>query len=430
MIRLFFSLYLILLGFILAYQFSEESVEGAWMLDSFMYDRMFDHAGTFHLLDKMHQQMNSAEFEEAIASYPEQSLVPLELLKHADLHSPVSDVKMGDIYIEAERPDILYYRFIDSDLIVKVGPLADYEPLASARGIYDKVLFAVLALSVSIWIFMLHQKLKRLDTAATRLGAGDFGARVSELGKHRVGQLNHSFNMMAERLDRLISGHKSLTNAVAHELRTPVSRIRFQLDMLYEETDEAQRNEYMYGMSDNINELTDLVDELLTYARFDREAPAIEMQQHSLHRSLLNVVEAAHFDGDVQLKYDDSWSQAYSNAEFLPFEPKHLERAVSNLVSNAQKYSDSQVQISVLKTGSDCTILVDDDGPGIPEEDRIHIFEPFRRLDNSRTRTTGGYGLGLAIVKQIADWHGGSIRIETSSLGGARFALNWPTNMM
>jgi signal transduction histidine kinase len=274
---------------------------------------------------------------------------------------------------------------------------------------------------------MLHRKLKRLDGAATRLGAGDFGARVSELGKHRIGQLNHSFNLMAERLERLILGHKSLTNAVAHELRTPVSRIRFQLDMLYEESDDDQRNEYMYGMSDNINEMTDLVDELLTYARFDREAPAIDLQLHSLHQSLVNVVAAAEIDSNVHVHYDAVWMQANPDQQFLPFEPKYLERAIGNLLSNAQKYSRSQVQISIHRTNHDCTIIVDDDGPGIPEEDWIEIFEPFRRLDNSRTRSTGGYGLGLAIVKQIAEWHSGSIRIEHSPPGGARFALIWPT---
>ena len=430
MIRLFLSLYLILLGFILAYQFSEDSVESIWMLDSYMFDRMFDHVGTFHLLEEMHQEMDAAEFEEAIASYPAESLVPLAVIDFADLHPPVSDIRRGDYYIQAEQPNILYYRFIDSDRVVQVGPLADYEPLTNARGIYDKVLFAVLALSVSLWILMLHRKLKRLDSAATRLGTGDFSARVSELGKHRVGQLNHSFNLMAERLERLISGHKSLTNAVAHELRTPVSRIRFQLDMLYEETDDDQRNEYMYGMSDNINELTDLVDELLTYARFDREAPAIDMQFHSLHQSLINVVAAAEIDSNVRVHYDDLWMQVDPEQQLLPFEPKHLERAIGNLLSNAQKYSRSQVQISVQRTEHDCTIIVDDDGPGIPEEDRIEIFEPFRRLDNSRTRSTGGYGLGLAIVKQIAEWHGGSVRIENSSLGGARFSLVWPISVL
>ena len=232
---------------------------------------------------------------------------------------------------------------------------------------------------------------------------------------------------MAERLERLVSGHKSLTNAVAHELRTPVSRIRFQLDMLYEEVDDDQRNEYMFGMSDNINELTDLVDELLTYARFDREAPAIEMQPHSLHRSLLNIVEATDLDSDAEVRYDDSWIQENPKVQFLPFEPKHLERAIGNLLNNAQKYCHSKVQMSVHLAGNECSIFVEDDGPGISEEDREQIFEPFRRLDNSRTRATGGYGLGLAIVKQIAEWHGGSIRIQNSSLGGARFVLAWPT---
>lgn len=429
MIRLFFSFYVILLGSILAHQYFGATAEDSLIREWLVHDKTNDFVGEMYLLDVLQQMVGDEELKNIVADYPAPSNIPVELLRFDQVNIPEQDLaslKEGETYVENPSAAVLYAKLSKSDLVVRMGPLGTYEPLDTIRNRYQQAIFIVLAVSVFLWMFVLQSKLKRIEFGATKLGEGDFSARVSEKGKHRVGRLNHSFNRMAERLERLILGHKSLTNAVAHELRTPVSRIRFQLDMLYEETDAGQRDEYMYGMSDNINELTDLVDELLTYARFDREAPAIDMHPHSLHQSLINVVAAAEIDSSIHVNYDDRWVQADPEQQFLPFEPKYLERAVGNILSNAQKYSRSKVQISVRRTADECTVVIDDDGPGIPEEDRVEIFEPFRRLDNSRTRSTGGHGLGLAIVKQIAEWHSGSVRIEQSPLGGARFSLVWP----
>ncbi len=430
MIRLFFSFYLILLAFVFAYQFFGVAARDLLAREWLFYDNTNDFVGELYLVDVLHQTLTEDELKKVVAGYPTQSNIPLQLLEFDQLDIPqqhLEGLAQGEIYVDDPIETVLYSRLSNSDLVARLGPLGTYAPLASINNQFQQAIFIVLAVSVFVWMLTLRRKLKRLEYSATRLGAGEFTARVSELGKHRVGQLNNSFNLMAERLERLISGHKSLTNAVAHELRTPISRIRFQLDMLHEEVDNDQRNEYMFGMSDNINELSDLVDELLTYARFDREAPAIEMQSHSLHRSLLNIVGATDLDREAEVRYDDSWIQENSKVQFLPFEPKHLERAIGNLLNNAQKYCQTKVQISVHLADNECSIFIEDDGPGIPEEDREQIFEPFTRLDNSRTRATGGYGLGLAIVKQIAEWHGGSIAIQNSSLGGARFVLTWPT---
>ena len=127
------------------------------------------------------------------------------------------------------------------------------------------------------------------------------------------------------------------------------------------------------------------------------------------------------------MEYDQQWLQQAEDP-MLPFEPRHLERAISNLVSNAQKYADSWVGIRVELTPGECNIVVEDDGPGIHPADREKVWEPFARLDNSRTRATGGYGLGLSIVKQIAHRHGGFVSIGTSSKGGAAFTFSWPIN--
>ena len=429
MIRLFASFYLILLTFVLAHQFFGVAARNTFMRDWNMYDNTNDFIGELYLLEQLHQKMTVKQFARLVAEYPEESNIPLEVIGFEQLDVPEPELQRltkGEIYITDPEETVLYYRLVDTTKVIKLGPLGTYEPLAQINNRYQQAIFPVLALSVFLWMLVLQRKLRRLEHAANRLGEGDFTVRVSERGGHRIGGLNHSFNQMAARLERLVQGHKSLTNAVAHELRTPVSRIRFQLDMLYEEKDNKQRIEYMFGISDDITELTDLVDELLTYARFDREVPDMHMRPHSLHESLLSIVNSKGTDSSVTVIYDDSWMQEDPELQFVSFEPRHLERAIANLVKNGQKYASTEVRVSVSRTTHECRIIVDDDGPGIPEASRSEIFEPFKRLDTSRTRATGGYGLGLAIVKQIAEWHGGDVIVESSEKSGARFVFSWP----
>jgi len=428
-IRLFISFYLILAVCYVGFQLVGEAVEEGYFQEWVNYDKENDYIGLFHILDELHGRLGISQLHEIVDSFPDISNIPIETHKISELkidEKGLELLRQGEIYVQDNDSDILYYRLKRSDLVVRVGPMQTYERLEELSNWYNQMFFLVLGVSALLWILNLQLKFNRLNKAAVQFGEGNFSVRVSEKGRHKIGKLNHSFNTMADRIDTLIKGHKSLTSAVAHELRTPVARMRFQLDMMHQEKDEKQRTDYIYGMSDDLNELGELVDELLTYARFDREAPAINMQAHSLHKSLLSVISARHLYSDTTIFYDDSWFMADPALEDVPFEPKHLERAIGNLVSNAQKYTQSKVQIQVQRNRTSCTIYVDDDGPGIPESDRDSIFEPFRRLDDSRTRSTGGYGLGLAIVKQIAQWHDGEVRISQAPIGGARFIFTWP----
>ena len=431
MIRLFISFYLILAACFVGFQLVGNALEKGYFKDLVNYDKANDYIGAFYFLNELHKNLDEPSFKKVVENFPKTSNIPIEIAELSNFSLPdeeLSLLKKGDIYVEDSDMDILFYQLEGADLVVRIGPMQTYERLEEVSNWFNQVFFLVLGVSAFVWILSLQFKLKRLDNAASQFGEGDLNVRVSEKGRHKVGRLNHSFNVMADRIEKLIKGHKSLTNAVAHEIRTPVSRIRFQLDMMYEERGESQRKEYMYGMSDDLNELSDLVDELLTYARFDRQALVINMAGHSLHQSILNVINARHFQSDLRLLYDESWCAGEQSEHNLPFEPKYLERAIGNLVSNAKKYACSKIQIHVHNQFGRCAIYVDDDGPGIPENQRQDIFQPFNRLDNSRTRATGGYGLGLAIVKQIALLHGGEVSVETAPLGGARFVFSWPTN--
>jgi signal transduction histidine kinase len=116
----------------------------------------------------------------------------------------------------------------------------------------------------------------------------------------------------------------------------------------------------------------------------------------------------------------------HAPAQTVPMDPERMALAASNLLVNASRYAKRDIAIEVVETPAGYELAVEDDGPGIPVSDRDKVFKAFTRLDDSRSRGTGGYGLGLAIVARIAALHGGAARVETSRLGGARFAIAWP----
>ena len=430
MTRLFFSLYLVIFLSLAAYQAFGLAAQSLWMKDLLIYDNTNDFAGEMYLVEHLHRSLSATEFQSVVDGYPEHSNVPLSLAKYEEMpealqllaSTPLDALQVNDPLGDAT----LHYKLPNSNLVASLGPLGTYDQILKIKDYYQISIFFVPAIAVLIWMLFLQRKLKGLESVAKRLGSGDLSVRVSEKGKDRVGDLNRSFNQMAVHLERLISSHKNLTNAVAHELRTPVARMRFQLDMMHEEHDLKERQEYEYGISKNINLLSDLVDELLTYARFDRLGFKIDLQAHSLHESLQRVMTTTHAEDKTTLLYSENWIEQNPTHQSMHFEPKHLERAICNLVTNAQKYGKSKVHLHVECSHTECKIYVDDDGPGIPVQSRDDIFDAFKRLDDSRTRSTGGYGLGLAIVRQVARLHGGDVAVESSPLGGARFVFSWP----
>lgn len=421
MTRLFISFYVVLFGLISAYSFITNMSVDKWLSEMIVIDKSNDYVGMFYMMEGLHKSLDKESFDSVIENFPLQSNTPIKMFNINNIDFSPELFNSDSIYVADEYNDLLYYQFNHSDLVIRIGPMKTYEPLTEYSSWFENGYYPFLALGIFVWVFLFHSKLKRLERASTEFGKGNLLVRVSQKGRHRVGNLNHSFNLMASQIEQLVQGHKNLTNAVAHELRTPMARIRFQLDMLYNEQDNNQRQEYMFGISDDLNELSDLVDELLTFAKFERE-PIPKLHANSLNTSINNAIRSRHFDSNIKINYQ----QQTDKFDFVVFEPKNLERAIGNLLSNAQKYTLDTVNIIIKHEKKLITIYVDDNGPGIPNESRVNIFQPFKRLDDSRTRETGGYGLGLAIVKQIAVRHRGELSIETSPIGGARFKFSWP----
>ncbi|OTG77335.1 two-component sensor histidine kinase [Acinetobacter sp. ANC 5054] len=308
-------------------------------------------------------------------------------------------------------------------LVMGPVPLFNWMPFQLAAGITLLSLF-VLSLGVYGLLVPMQRKLRAVNYALNKMKGGDLSVRLPVESTDEFGTLASSYNSMSDHIERLIEAQRELMRAVSHELRTPVARIRFGVEMMADEDDYDYRQQQVEQIDKDIEALNTLIDEIMTYAKLEQGMPSLEFEDVSLFDVLDQVViETEALKTGKILELD-----APPVSVIVETERRYLHRVVQNLVGNAVRYCDDKVLLSggVDEEGM-AYICVEDDGPGIPEEDRKRIFDAFARLDDSRTRASGGYGLGLSIVSRIAYWFGGSISIDESpELGGARFTMTWP----
>ncbi|WP_404368771.1 ATP-binding protein [Marinobacter sp.] len=284
----------------------------------------------------------------------------------------------------------------------------------------------LLALALLLLLRGVDHNLRAVESVALRIARGEMDARVEASDRTVATRLAAAFNSMADHIQRLVGVQREMIHAVSHELRTPVARIRFGVQMIEDCEDPQALQKQLDGIDGDIQELDELIDEILTYARLEQGGPVFSLQEQSVTDIVRQVVEEQRMihtgvtiDADIP-EQSERWSQS-------DVEPRYLHRAIQNLVGNAARYAAGQVRVHCQFDEQTCRLDVEDDGPGIPEEDWEKVFTAFARLDDSRTRTSGGYGLGLSIVRRILYWHGGQAFVNRSDkLGGARFSLVWP----
>jgi two-component system sensor histidine kinase RstB len=314
------------------------------------------------------------------------------------------------------------------DRLLRVADLPNFDPWALS--VLTAIVFtglAIIAVALYFSLEGLDRRLRKLETVATRIARGELDARVDDNRFDAVGKLAQVFNRMADHIQRLVAVQREMIHAVSHELRTPVARIRFGVQMIEDCTDEAMRQKQINGIDSDIQELNELIDEILTYARLEQGGPVLDFQEANLLDIARQVVsEQKILKPEIQVEAQIlGESEKWGTSQV---EPRYIHRSLQNLVGNAIRYASQKVVVKCNFGEETCRIDVEDDGPGIPESDWEKVFTPFARLDDSRTRSSGGYGLGLSIVRRILYWHGGQAFVTRSSMGGAKFSLVWPRN--
>lgn len=311
-----------------------------------------------------------------------------------------------------------------NDMAILMGPvpLFNWFPL---NLIISMVLISMFLISLGVYalIFPLERKLQLIQVGVDEVSKGNLDIQVQVIGQDEIARLSATFNAMTEHIKRLIESQRELTRAVSHELRTPVARIRFAVDMLADTDDEESRFTQRDYIDEDIESLNGLIDEMLTYAKLEEGSPKLDLEPVNL-KELIEQIERETNALGKPIKIIAKSPNAKMTAVA---DRRYLHRVIQNLAGNALRYAETTIVISAGIKKGNAFVSVEDDGQGISEADREKVFIPFSRLDDSRTRASGGYGLGLSIVSRIAFWFNGSMKVDESpELGGARFVMTWP----
>lgn len=252
-----------------------------------------------------------------------------------------------------------------------------------------------------IVVRLIGRPLRALSDAADRVGGAGPPITVPETGPWEVRHAAQAFNRMQARIDKLIHDRTQALAAVSHDLRTPIARLRLRAGFM--DDAELQRQ-----VDADLEEMDAMIGATLAYLRGEEE------QEQPRMTDLAAILETLCDDAT-----DAGGTATYAGPgqARLMCRPLAIKRAFANLIDNALKYGDV-ARVYLTDDAASVTVRIEDDGPGIPEADLYTVFEPFRRLDPSRNRTTGGSGLGLTIARQVIERHGGTITLRNGPEGG------------
>jgi len=284
------------------------------------------------------------------------------------------------------------------------------------------VFYAGILLCVFVWLYPLIKRLRLLRSTAKTFGEGDFSERIHISSTSYIVDIENEFNRMAEKIETLVEDNKLLSNAVSHDLRTPLARLRFGIEALSETNKPETKEKYIQHLSQDIKEMENLVSVLLDYARLDQKMINVERLPVNLNRLIEGCVRNLTSSDSSEVSIDVSGLSKIQT--IVEGDENYLSMLINNLLSNAQRYAVKHVQITTQQTAKSVFMYVSDDGPGIAAEKRENIFKPFTRGENHSEQV--GYGMGLAIVARIAVWHGAQVVIgQSNEFGGAKITVTF-----
>ncbi|WP_104401761.1 ATP-binding protein [Vibrio penaeicida] len=406
---------------------SDQAIYFATDLASYDHGRIQAQGPLFILtreVKKIPKDQREAELRNLIQEMP--VLASIESLDSLEISKENKDSLLsGEITSElSEEGELILFSQIEGKDILRVMDNQSGTIQIQFLGAIIMAIMLCIAAVIVLWAIPLWRDLKRLVATANQYGKGDLQARAKTSRMSVVAQLSASFNNMADSVEKLILGHRELTNAIAHDLRTPLYRLRFAFEMLNDDITKEQREKYNNIVEKSIDDLDHLINQTLILSRYSRRVPNAKQIVPCVLEPILRA-EIHHFQlehSDLQVEFNCS---SLLEEEEIMVDQRAMVRAMNNLLSNAARFAKSTIVVTLERHPKTWQLTIEDDGVGIPLELWDSIFDPFTQVDNEERDTTTGHGLGLAIVKQIAIWHEGDVHISQSSLGGAKFTLSW-----
>ncbi|MBL4830394.1 MAG: hypothetical protein JKY55_10995 [Aliivibrio sp.] len=409
--------------------------------------------GDMDIADPMHQTPQQDEvtailnliFQDLLAIPPTEWLDRMKQIDHyfsvsikmTTLNDPkISKIQRNDLlqqeivfqYLDPQNqrgiPEYILKKMPNHDSVVSIGPLYSVIEESVNNNILIRFFILIgisLFLPLIIWLLPSWRTSASLLKATKQFGNGDLSSRSAIFKGSNLNGLATTFNNMAKKIETLYDNNIMLNSAVSHELRTPLTRVEFAIELLRNPS-LKQRDKQIVRIEKAISEIRIMSDEMELYARFDKEQPNFELVATELttwfnnasqewtdyeHRTTINITHL-------------------SQKVLVPIEPFYFKRMIDNVIRNAYKHALSTINVYTEILNDQFQITIENDGSLIKDEYKKKVFEPFFRLDHSRSRNSGGTGLGLAIVKQIVLWHHGSVWIEDSSIGGVNVKITIP----
>ncbi len=266
-----------------------------------------------------------------------------------------------------------------------------------------------LLLIIVALIFLKNQTrpLVRLAKAAERFGKGDYVNDFRPSGAQEIRKAAYEFDRMAKRINRHLNQRSEMLSGISHDLRTPLTRLKLQLAML-------EQKDLSSKMSKDIDEMEKMLNDYLQFAK----TQSLEKSSNINLKRLLNELENSINNENLKINCKD-------NINFKA-RPLALKRSFENVIQNGLSYGKN-VFVETLTSSNRVIILIEDDGPGIPEDQYKNVFKPFFRLDKSRSLNQSGVGLGLAIVEDVINSHGGNIILGKSRFNGLLVKISLPS---
>lgn len=301
-------------------------------------------------------------------------------------------------------------RLKNGDWLNFVSTVQDPDVLWSRETAVSLVIMVLTVLALSVWLVRrMTRPIKEFAGASDRLGKDVNAPALSETGPQELRQAARAFNRMQRRLRRLLDNRTRMLAAISHDLRTPITLLRLRAEFVDNETERSKMLATLDGMEE-------MIASVLAFAR--RDAEAEESRKVDLAALIGSLCD------DLT---DAGGAVDYRVPQLAPLDcrPVSLTRALTNLVGNAVKYGH-RARVRVYDVGDGVRIVVEDDGPGIPDAEMGKVFNPFYRVEGSRSRDTGGSGLGLSIARAVIDSHGGTLELRNRPEGGLRVTVLLP----
>ncbi len=313
----------------------------------------------------------------------------------------------------------LYYYHTMCNCILK---MEKKYPINGVWLTYIQLFFIILFFILAFFIFRYSNGHKNQVNQLTRIydlyGRENFKVRTNTDVPEPYSTLAKTFNQMAERIEFLLQDQKILVHGVSHDIRTPIARLRFALDMTRGCNSISDYQEKLQDMDEDLDDLDGLVNEWLFYAELTGKTIIMKEERFDLQQKTIEIMDRiSKIHPLIQL--NSSTEKVIINGDI-----RLLNRAIENIIMNAFKFTKTTVRITLKNHGSEIFLGIEDDGMGVPMYLSTQIFQPFVKQYNNEQQTAG-FGLGLAIAKNIFDKHHAKLSINTSKLGGAFFSISF-----